>query len=63
MVFTTCLGSLTHASNSERLNSHQAAWHVQPDSMIVVFNGPVNVIARQAVLTGECCDVTILDAA
>src|SRR5215813_8854649 len=44
-------------------NAHQSAGHVQPNRMVIVFNRPVDGVARQSVSSGERGDTTILQAA
>ncbi len=44
-------------------NPNQAAGHVQPDSVIVVFHRPMDLIAGQTVLLCQRRNVPILDAA
>src|SRR5579859_5965261 len=45
------------------VNPGEAAGHVHPHGMIVVFDGPMDLVAGKAVLAAECFDVTVLDAA
>ena len=44
-------------------NVYQAARHVEPDAVAVVFGDPVNRVARQTVPCGEHAGATVFDAA
>src|SRR5208337_5050800 len=44
-------------------NPHQAARHVQPEGMIVVFDRPLNGIAGQTVLAGKSRDAAVFHSA
>jgi hypothetical protein len=44
-------------------NAQQAAAHVQPERMVVVFHRPVNGVAGQAVLAGKRCDTAVFQPA
>ena len=45
------------------VNPGEAAGHVHPHGMIVVLDGPMDLVAGKAVLTAQRFDVTVLDAA
>src|SRR5580698_5421564 len=44
-------------------NAHQAAGHVQPESMVVGFRHPVNRIAGQSVSAGKRGNMTVFHPA
>src|SRR5215470_6360702 len=43
-------------------DTYQAASHIKPDEMIIIFHGPVNCVAGKAVLTSQRSDVPVFDS-
>src|SRR5215471_6669682 len=44
-------------------DANERAWHLQPDRVRMVFDRPMDAVAREAVSAGQPCDAALLQSA